>query len=339
MKFEMMAPVLTTRTAMQTRLERGFSIIFAESYPEENEDYMAYLNRLRENKEVSTGLFFYAPRQNPAQKVIGVPFFNLISGAINPPPAGHHGDSILDMTGDAGRFYLSGAATNPDIYGFGGNRNYFEFPLNEWLNLTFKYGPVNMFQHLNFEGAIKTFTTGSFTGGSYLGTYAGITSSNYSVTPDTATTDAVIKVVVTGSPYAAAVTIDGEAGEDYSVSDVFRISGGAVGGANGVDDILATVSAVENPHITDTYRPKDYLMAYSKDITEDGAMQAVKLNLGDSHFGIDSSGTQMELNSMSLWMNNCRANDTNYAIGATSVFKNTQADAEGFTDGDNAICS
>jgi len=240
MKFEMMAPVLTTRTALQTRLERGFSIIFAESYPEENEDYMSYLKRLRDNAEVSTGLFFYAPRENPAEKVIGVPFFNLISGATNPPPAGHHGDSILDTTGDAGRFYLSGAAASPSVYGFGGNRNYLEFPLNEWLNLTFKYGPVNMYSNL-LDAAGKS-------------------------TPE--------------------------------------------------------------------YGAKDYLIAYSKDVTEDGAMQAVKLNLGDSHFGVDSSGSQLELNSMSFWMNNCRANDTNYAIGATSTFKNTQADAEGFTDGD-----
>ena len=250
MKFENMAPVLNTYQVPglgNVRLERGFSIIFAESFPQVNEGYMDYITRLRDNNEICTGLFFYAPRDSPAERVYGIPFMNMISGAATPTSngpgaqeAGGSQFSLMYSERDPGRYFTSGNSNNPGVYSMNGNNNYFDFPLNEWLNLTFKFGAVN-----NFE---------MFSGSSATSVYRKQTS-------------------------------------------------------------------------------KDWVMAYSNNTTKDGAMQTVKLQLGDSHFGPNSSGTALMLNAVSFWNNNVRANkDTTASENVT--FNNTSYDAAGFRDKD-----
>lgn len=342
MKVDMMAPVSVTYSDLKTRLDRGFSIIFAESYPEEDEDYMAYIKRLKDNNEVSTGLFLYAPREEPAKEIIGIPFFNLLSGSTIPPPFSSN-DSIIENAQDLGRYFLQGTSTSPQSYSTGGNRNYFVFPINQWFNLTFKYGPVNMYTQLEATtGTIVGTSPGTFESypiiGNGAGTYSGLVHGvDWTVSP--AMTGGgiapTLQCVVTNplGVWAADVTVDSATGgSGFAEGAVITIDGASTGGGAG-DEIYTTIY-VNSSGPTPEYGVKDYLMAYSKDVTHDGAMQAVKLNLGDSHFGTASSGTQMELNAMSFWLNNVRANDTNYTAAATSTMKNTQKDADGFTDGD-----
>jgi len=138
---------------------------------------------------------------------------------------------------------------------------------HSWVNSS----PIDLTGNVTFTGAdggsITGFDAGVFTGGGNVnGTYGNLeTGSDYTVSPDTASVDAILEVVISSGPAAATVTIDGEDGLGYSVGDTFRILGGSCGGSDGVDDILVDVATI-NSYPTGT-------------IVDDGLLDATMLDM------------------------------------------------------------
>ena len=120
---------------------------------------------------------------------------------------------------------------------------------HSWVNSS----PIDITGNVTFtgadQGAITSFGVGVFEGTANLAaSYGPLDEGNYSVSPDTATEDADIRVVVAGTypTWTATITIDGDDGKNYNVGDTFTILGGSVGGVNGVDDITTTVAGVSS---------------------------------------------------------------------------------------------
>jgi|10_taG_2_1085330.scaffolds.fasta_scaffold00582_8 hypothetical protein len=106
---------------------------------------------------------------------------------------------------------------------------------------------------ISVGGGLATFDAGTIIGTNADGTYY-VTSTKYSVDPDTATSNGTLKVVVAGGGATATVTVSGAAiGAGYSVNDTFTLSGTAVGGSDDDDDaITVDVASVTAPFANDS---------------------------------------------------------------------------------------